>query len=105
MGRPLALLEVDSGIYVLDRLLEEPSFAIDGISATSAGAINAVVLAHGLTVGGREGAKKALFDFLAPNGRDGDHKRSSAVVVRPLDPQPQLGTFASVRGRKLKELR
>jgi NTE family protein len=48
---------------VLDRLLEEPSFAIDGISATSAGAINAVVLAHGLTVGGREGAKKALFDF------------------------------------------
>jgi NTE family protein len=48
---------------VLDRLLEEPSFAIDGISATSAGAVNAVVLAHGLTVGGREGAKKALLDF------------------------------------------
>jgi NTE family protein len=48
---------------VLDRLLEEPSFAIDGISATSSGTINAVVLAHGLTVGGREGAKKALFDF------------------------------------------
>jgi NTE family protein len=48
---------------VLDRLLEEPSFAIDGISATSSGTINAVMLAHGLTVGGREGAKKALFDF------------------------------------------
>ena len=48
---------------VLDRLLEEPSLAIDGISATSAGAVNAVVLAHGLTVGGREGAKNALFDF------------------------------------------
>ena len=48
---------------VLDRLLEEPSFAIDGISATSAGAVNAVVLAHGLTIGGREGAKQALFDF------------------------------------------
>jgi NTE family protein len=48
---------------VLDRLLEEPSFAIEGISATSAGAVNAVVLAHGLTLGGRDGAKKALFDF------------------------------------------
>jgi NTE family protein len=48
---------------VLDRLLEEPRFAIDGISATSAGAVNAVVLAHGLTVGGRDGAQQALLDF------------------------------------------
>jgi Patatin-like phospholipase len=48
---------------VLDRLLKEPQFEIDGISAPSAGAMNAVVLAHGLTVGGREGAVKALADF------------------------------------------
>jgi NTE family protein len=48
---------------VLDRLLREPRFEIDGISATSAGAVNAVVLAHGLTVGGREGAVNALADF------------------------------------------
>src|ERR1700722_11239236 len=48
---------------VLDRLLEEPSFEIDGVSATSAGATNAVVLAHGLAVGGRDGAKEALADF------------------------------------------
>jgi NTE family protein len=48
---------------VLDRLLEEPNFQIDGVSATSSGAMNAVVLAHGLTVGGPEGAKKALADF------------------------------------------
>jgi NTE family protein len=48
---------------VLERLLEEPGFEIDGVSATSAGAMNAVVLAHGLTVGGREGAKQALTDF------------------------------------------
>jgi NTE family protein len=48
---------------VLDRLLEEPSFDIDGVSATSAGAMNAVVLAHGLAVGGRDGAKEALADF------------------------------------------
>jgi NTE family protein len=48
---------------VLDRLLQEPCFEIEGISATSAGAINAVVLAHGLTVGGRKGAVSALADF------------------------------------------
>jgi NTE family protein len=48
---------------VLDRLLDEPRFQIDGLSATSAGAMNAVVLAHGLTTGGRDGAKQALADF------------------------------------------
>ena len=48
---------------VLERLLDEPRFEIDGVSATSAGAMNAVVLAHGLSVGGREGAKSALADF------------------------------------------
>ncbi len=45
---------------VLDRLLEEERLALDGISATSAGAVNAVVLAYGLAVGGREGAKRSL---------------------------------------------
>ena len=34
---------------VLDRLLEDTRIQIDGVSATSAGAMNAVVLAHGLT--------------------------------------------------------
>jgi NTE family protein len=48
---------------VLHRLLKESRFEIDGISATSAGALNAVVLAHGLTVGGREGAMTALANF------------------------------------------
>jgi NTE family protein len=48
---------------VLDRLLEEDCFAVDGITATSAGSINAVLLAYGLSVGGREGAKEALGRF------------------------------------------
>jgi NTE family protein len=48
---------------VLDRLLREPRFEIEGISATSAGAVNAVVLAHGLGAGGRQGAINALLDF------------------------------------------
>jgi NTE family protein len=45
---------------VLDRLLEEKRIAFDGISATSAGAINATVLACGLVEGGHQGAKRAL---------------------------------------------
>jgi NTE family protein len=48
---------------VLDRLLEEERIDIEGISGASAGAMNAVVLAHGLTVGGRDGARQALKDF------------------------------------------
>jgi NTE family protein len=35
----------------------------EGITATSCGAANAAVLAFGMTVGGRSGAKKALKDF------------------------------------------
>src|SRR6202167_1805227 len=45
---------------VLDRLLEEERLNFEGITGTSAGAVNAVMLADGLAAGGREGAKKAL---------------------------------------------
>jgi len=48
---------------VLDRLLEEERLEFEGISATSAGAMNAIVLAHGLTSGGRAGARAALDRF------------------------------------------
>ena len=48
---------------VLDRLLEDERLRFDGISATSAGAVNAVVLASGLAAGGREGAKSALRNY------------------------------------------
>ena len=48
---------------VLDRLLRERRLEIEGVSATSAGAMNAAVLAQGLTVGGREGAVNALAGF------------------------------------------
>lgn len=48
---------------VLDRLLEDERIGIEGISGASAGAMNAVVLAHGYTTGGRDGARQALKDF------------------------------------------
>ena len=48
---------------VLDRLIEDERLSFEGISATSAGAMNATVCAYGLAEGGREGAKKALAAF------------------------------------------
>ena len=45
---------------VIDRLLEVDWVKLDGISGTSAGAMNAAVLADGLLDGGRAGAKAAL---------------------------------------------
>jgi hypothetical protein len=48
---------------VLDRLLEEPWLGIDGISGTSAGAMNAAVLIDGHAQGGPEGARAALEGF------------------------------------------
>jgi len=47
---------------VLDRLLEA-GVPIEGISGTSAGAMNAVALAEGWTTGGAEGARAALDRF------------------------------------------
>jgi NTE family protein len=48
---------------VLDRLLEDESLAIDGVSGTSAGALNAGVMATGWAAGGRDGARAALRAF------------------------------------------
>ncbi len=48
---------------VLDRLLEEPEIAFDAISGSSAGAVNAVLVASGLIEGGREEAKARLERF------------------------------------------
>lgn len=45
---------------VLDRLLDEESLQFDGVSGTSAGAVNAVAFAAGLMEGGRAGAQDKL---------------------------------------------
>jgi len=61
---------------VLDRLLEEPGLRFDGISGTSAGAMNAVVLADGLAAGGPEAARSALEKFW--------RRVSDAALLSPL---------------------
>src|SRR5262249_53414309 len=48
---------------VVDRLLEDGRLGIEAISATSAGAMNAVALASGMAIGGPGGAPKCLPDF------------------------------------------
>jgi NTE family protein len=48
---------------VLDRLLEDGRLSFEGISGTSAGAINGAVLAYGLAVGGRQRARELLDTF------------------------------------------
>jgi NTE family protein len=56
---------------VLDRLLEEETLEIGWISATSAGAVNAVALAAGLADGGRTGARaklRAVWEAVAKAG-------------------------------------
>ncbi|MEM7170269.1 MAG: patatin-like phospholipase family protein [Pseudomonadota bacterium] len=65
---------------VLDRLLEEEHLSFEGISACSAGAMNGVVMASGLSSGGRDGAKKALADFW--------RRVSQSALFSPLQPSP-----------------
>ena len=48
---------------VLDRLLADGRIGIEAISATSAGAMNAVALASGMAVGGSEAAREGLHHF------------------------------------------
>lgn len=48
---------------VLDALLEDGRFDFEGISATSAGSMNAVVMAAGFLEGGADGARDALKKF------------------------------------------
>jgi NTE family protein len=65
---------------VLDRLLEESWLQIEAISGTSAGAMNAAVLADGHATGGGEGARAALEAFW--------RRVSKAALFSPLQRSP-----------------
>jgi NTE family protein len=57
---------------VLDKLLEDGRLDISALSATSAGAMNAVVMAYGVSLGGRDGAREKLAEFWAEISRAGE---------------------------------
>ena len=65
---------------VLDRLIEEPWLRIEAISGTSAGAMNAALLADGWTQGGAEGARAALDTYW--------RRVSQAAAFSPLQRSP-----------------
>src|SRR3989442_12166059 len=48
---------------VLDRLIEEPWLRIEAISGTSAGPMNAALVADGWTQGGAEAARAAVHSY------------------------------------------
>jgi len=65
---------------VLDRLIEEPWLKIEAISGTSAGAMNAALVADGWAQGGAEGAKTALDTYW--------RSVSDAAAFSPLQRSP-----------------
>lgn len=67
---------------VLDRLLEEDWIEFDGVSGTSAGAMNAAVFVDGLEAGGRDGARAALERFWR---KVADAGRMSPMQRGPLE--------------------
>jgi NTE family protein len=65
---------------VLDRLLEDGRTTFEGVSGTSAGAMNAVLLADGLMQDGADGARQLLHDFWRDVSR--------AAMASPLQRSP-----------------
>ena len=65
---------------VLDRLIEEPWLRIEAISGTSAGAMNAALVADGWTQGGPKGAQAALEAYW--------RRVSQAAAFSPLQRSP-----------------
>lgn len=82
---------------VLDRLLEDDELEIGWVSATSAGAVNAVALAAGLMEGGKAGARKKLRHMW-----EGVHKAGVPDLMRlnpflyGLSRTPHLAQMASL---------
>ena len=73
---------------VLEALLEQPDPRFEGLSGSSAGAMNAVVMADGWMKGGAEGARRGLAEFWTAVGRQlpqvsVSHGDSDAISLTP----------------------
>jgi NTE family protein len=78
---------------VLEHLLSEQRLEVEGVSGTSAGAINAVMFADGLVRGGRAEAQKRLADFWRAASSTGNLPTlQRAVMERLLAFTPLEGT-------------
>ena len=61
---------------VLDRLLEEERLSFEGISASSAGSVNAIVMAHGLAVGEAQNAMRLFWKRMSETTSHGVFQQS-----------------------------
>lgn len=69
---------------VIDYLLEDERLTVEGISGSSAGALNAIMLADGLARGGPQEARKRLADFWRAASIDGSLTPVQRQVVDRL---------------------
>lgn len=67
---------------VLDRLLQDERVELEGLSGTSAGAVNALVMASGLARGGREEARRSLENFWMAVG---EQHHTHPIRRNPID--------------------
>jgi NTE family protein len=87
---------------VLDQLLEDGRVEIEGMSGASAGAMNAAMLADGLTRGGPEEARQRLADFWRAVSVDGHLGNLQRGVVERLFPfVPPDGLWFGAMARML----
>ena len=78
---------------VLDKLLEDGRLGVEAMSATSAGAMNAVVMAYGMSAGGADGARDALAKFWEEISRAG--RRFSPIQTSPMEKWMQVNGIHS----------
>ena len=69
---------------MLDHLLEDGRLVIEGLSGTSAGALNAVMVADGLARGGPAEARKRLADFWRAVSIDGNLPFAQRQIMERL---------------------
>lgn len=78
---------------VLDRLLEDERIEISAVSGTSAGAMNAVAITHGLAENGNEGARDTLRSLW-----------NSLAYDEAVKKMPYVGTAGSKSNRALAKM-
>jgi NTE family protein len=107
-GKPVNLALQGGGAHgaftwgVLDQLLDDGRVEIEGISGASAGAVNAVMLADGLTRGGPDEARQRLADFWRAVSVDGHLSNLQRNVVERLFPfLPRDGLWLGAMSRML----
>jgi NTE family protein len=86
---------------VLDRLLQDDRIEVEGIVGTSAGAMNAALLADGLAAGGPALARRMLRSFW---GRMADVAAASPVQPTPFDRLSSPGSMAYSPGWRVADV-